>query len=187
MDKNQMHYPLFMNALQLSINSKLDKLSFEKNEHSIALHFQPRHHDDENLKKFFKLLSPHAKWQDKNSLVWNEATEGNIEALTELLILSRLKDENLKALSQKHHRFKKWTQKLNLPLATSEQTNSPHGIAKLVFQTLEEKNMTLNELAERSNLSLVSLHRFKKGNDIKLSNLLKILKALNLKMKITNE
>jgi transcriptional regulator with XRE-family HTH domain len=57
-------------------------------------------------------------------------------------------------------------------------------VASIVSSAMEKRKMTIRELAEASGLTQVSIGNFKSGKDMRLSSLLKILKALGLSLRI---
>ena len=172
----------FLNALQLSIpNRIIDSVNKLSHKPILLFHFAQDIKNDGNIKKFFGLLAPNIKWLNANTLEWSDATDENIQTITELLILTRLNDENLKKISELNSKFEPWVSKLNL---TSQKDLIKNNLNDLVFSHMQKKRISQDGLAKSADLSLVSLYKFKKGGDIRLSNFLKILDALDLEIQI---
>lgn len=178
----------FLNALQLSLNTKIHDVYLEK---SNELHFEFNNDpsSDRSFQYFKKLMD--AMWNTKKETViiknWDQKFS---HSLINFLMLSRLKKENMQALAQLDPQYKVFVEKI---LGKSKTTNQSQATlvknikeaSQMAFSQVEKYNMTLRELSQRSGLTQTALGKFKSGKDVRLSSLLKILKALNLKLQIT--
>lgn len=173
--------PAFLNALQLSLSSPI-LAEVQKHPRSpiLIFHFAQNINTDKNIQKFLDLLKPNLKWLDKNTLEWNDASEENLQTLTEILILTRLNDQNLIKLAGMNAKFEPWIKKLNL----ADPENKNLNLHNFIFSQMQKKQISQSQIAKNADLSLVSLYKFKKGGDIRLSNFIKILDALNLEIQI---
>ena len=53
-------------------------------------------------------------------------------------------------------------------------------IGKFICELRKEKNLTQKELAERSGVSASTMERIEKGENVKIENILNVLRALSL-------
>lgn len=60
-------------------------------------------------------------------------------------------------------------------------------ITKYIIETREKKGMTREQLSKSTGLTYNFIRMFEKGGNISLSNLLKIIKSLDLDISISNE
>ena len=169
----------FLNALQLSIPILIvDSIVEPDTDNILEIHFSENAEQEPHVQTFVKMLQPNISWLNQSSLEWADATTMNVTNMTELLILTRLNKQNLKKMAELDSKFKPWVNKLNL------EKHQNKNFSDLLFSQSTKQHMTQTELAKKSNLSLVSLYKFKNGGDIRLSNFLKMLDALNLEMVI---
>lgn len=69
---------------------------------------------------------------------------------------------------------------LNLPLAIKPEP--VNNISALIFNIVRDKKMTLRQVSDKTGLTQAAISNFKAGSDIRLSNLIKIANALDLKV-----
>lgn len=171
----------FANALQLSIKSKIDKVVFKDN--GVLIYFDSRPaRNDEKLYGFLDLFS--ATWDQKERCFAVEhAGDINWSQVTLFLLLTRMDVTNISKLTQIDKLMADVARRLGLKISRSG-VDSVGGCSEAVFKLLKEKKMTIRELAEATGLTQVSISNFKSGKDIRLSNFLKIVKALGLNLKI---
>ncbi len=175
----------FQSALQLSIDSKIETVF--KNPEVYSLSFQDKPRADERWAYFEKLSG--GEWKEVNKVHLYQFPQGalKLEELTQFLFLSRLEKENMLKLASLDLRYKKYVIKIfgivELVLNAGAFDN-PEQIIGFLFSEIEKRKMTIRELAQRTGLSMVSISNFKAGKDIRLSNFLKILSVLEIKMKL---
>lgn len=177
----------FVNALQISINSEIIDVR-HKPDQSLSIAFKrvpvTQITRDESLKRFVEMTG--CVWEDDAALVMPKMDESHLALLKDFLILTRLKLENIKALSQMDARFSRFAR--NIPgLAEGGEGTACANIGQIsqaIFNEMKQKSVTIRELAEKTGLSMVSLSNFKSGKDIRLSNFLKIAKALGVKLRL---
>lgn len=175
----------FQSALQLSIDSKIDTVF--KNPEVYSLSFQKRPRSDERWAYFEKLTE--GEWKEVNKVYLYQFPQSAIklEDLTQFLFLSRLEKENMLKLASLDLRYKKYVIKIfGIVEGVSNASifANPEQIIAFIFSEIEKRKMTIRELAQRTGLSMVSISNFKAGKDIRLSNFLKILSVLGIKMKL---
>jgi DNA-binding Xre family transcriptional regulator len=174
----------FINALQLSIMSRIG--NYEFNNDTLTIHVE-KFKNDTKLKLWQKLISSQLNWISSDKMTIINLDSEQINALTNFLLLTRLESHLLKFLADSKQQdvisiLKK------LPWANEQRKNVEVkdliSAANYIFAKLKEKNMTLRELSELSGMTQASLHRFKNHQDIKLSTLIKMAKALGLVIKL---
>lgn len=173
---------VFVSALQLSITTKIKLVSPEDN-NVLKIYFDSRPlPDDKNLAIFLKLLK--GDWRgDGTCFVVHAADEIDWEQLILFLLLTRLDEKNIIKLAQTDKSVRNIAEMLGYKFA-SRGVESVKECSKIIFDRIKEKKMTIRELAELTGLTQVSIGNFKSGKDIKLSNLIKIMRALNMDLKI---
>ncbi|OVE82184.1 hypothetical protein BVY03_01445 [bacterium K02(2017)] len=190
----------FLNALQLCIKSNVSLLSKKTIEADKTLSqlktsknflfIVETKENDLNLSKVISLFKSYklAPTSTKKTSVMFLSTSNpklNLPDLTAFLLLTRLDDEKMRTLIKKNSRYKAIASQLNIVSTPSSiQIKSIHDASEFIFAEIENQNATLREVSIASNLTLGMLSKFKKGNDVKLSSLLKIIDALELKLTI---
>lgn len=171
----------FGNSLQLSIKTKIVGARYDKGDVVIKFDSRPKP-DDANLHKFLKTFE--GKWvsKQKEARIPN-ANDVNWPKVTLFLLLTRMNAENIRKLSEDNPDFADIAAKTGVR-SCDKNINSLKSCSQRIFEKVKEKRMTIRGLSETTGLSQVSIQNFKVGNDIKLSNLLKIIKALGLGLKI---
>lgn len=174
-----------INALQLCISDEIIIFRFHSPDNAITISFGKGEKNDVGLKKF-SLLIP-GKWLPSSSGQRNYFIENSnridLALLTNFLLLTRLQDDQIISLASQDTRFRPFAEALGL---ISKVTETPitalSDIRDVVFKTIDQKKLSLKKVAELTGLSQVSLSNFKAGNDIRISTLLKIAKALGIKI-----
>ncbi|OGQ22027.1 MAG: hypothetical protein A3I05_01265 [Deltaproteobacteria bacterium RIFCSPLOWO2_02_FULL_44_10] len=181
-DKERLN--LFMNTVQLCIQTPIDDWKMQ-DPNTLLLFFRTAPKRDKGLDFVTKLVD--GTWNEKrNILTFNNFKNISWAQLMNFLMLSRLNEENMKALAKMDAQYRPFVRKLfgGEERNTDEPLETPEQVSRFIFSCVEKQNMTLRKLADKSDLSQVSLSKFKTGNDIRLSSLLRILKALGLKITI---
>lgn len=173
-----------INALQLCIKTAIASHRVAGKD-TLLLKFHSIPKNDKGFEYFRKLFG--SNWDEKERLL----TIRNFSALLSpavinFLMLSRLRDENMKALAKLDPQYRPFVQKIlgdyqENPIGNVESIQQAVAI---IFSSVEKQKITLRELSQRSGLSQVALSNFKTGNDVRLSSLIKILKALKLTLTI---
>lgn len=171
----------FSSALQLCIKTKVNAVTGGDGEVIITFDSQPKL-DDLQLHKFLKLFDCHWKEDLKTVVVKNE-NEINWPQLTLFLFLTRMDEGNISKLAEIDESAGEIAGKLRLKPhdATIESVKM---CSKVIFDNMKDKKMTIRELAERTGLTQVSISNFKAGKDIRLSNLMKIVRALRMHVRM---
>lgn len=178
-----------INALQLCINSQImgwHKPGHKSVNNAFVITFAPKASNDAGLKKFNLLVQ--GQWgapqhhRIQNYVIQNLNTT-DAGQLTNFLMLTRLQDDQIVSLASQDARFRPFAAALGL---ASKEAAKPivalADIRDVIFETIGQKNMSLKTVAELTGISQVSLSNFKAGNDIRISTLLKIAKALGIKL-----
>lgn len=175
----------FINALQLSINTEIANIvRVSTNESTIT--FSDNLKDDFRLELFQKLVP--GVWNASHlSYTIQNFSSFNIPLITQFLLLTRLKKENIVKLAELDDKYRDFAKKILGPTEDSgdKKSLSMPQITQMIFDKVAEKKITLRELSHATDLSMVALSNFKAGNDIRLSNLIKICEALELKIKLS--
>ncbi len=166
----------FINALQLSINSPIAHTAVEGN--FLSIDFDPVDPRDERLSYFVKLVKGEWVAPQRLRLSLSEVSE----TLVNVLLLTRLAPQNITHLTTLTRGYRDYLG--NRPRSAPDSLEGIDTLKKsrdLILARIKAKNMPLQRLALLTGLSLVTLNNFKNGADIKLSNFLKLCKALDLK------
>lgn len=102
--------------------------------------------------------------------------------LISFLQLTRLDEKNMRSLAELDPKYQIFIDRLGLD--PSNQIKTLKQASQTVFTAVEKQALTLRQLADMTGLTQATLNNFKAGKDVRLSNFLNILKALNLKIKI---
>ncbi len=173
---DQHYIDAFANALQLSIESPIHKITPSIGD-NIAIIFDQAPTDTEW--KYFSRIVPGD---------WNAATKTYTisrksisSSLITFLLLARLQPQPMKKLAELDPQYAPFITALGLrATADGAVIRSLQDAVRAIFQRIEQQHLTLREVAERADLTQVSLSKFKAGNDIRLSSLLKIAKAVGI-------
>lgn len=175
----------FINALQLSITSLIKyRYDPEKNEFRIKLLNSENDQKIARLCKFFpeniNLVVPN------KSLLVSGFDDQKIEQVTSFLLLTRLEPNLIEFFINKQNSAFPFLKNLEGINETKKNVEVKDIVdaANYIFAKLAEKNMTLRELSELTGMTPASLHNFKNHQDIKLSTLIKMAKALGIMIKL---
>lgn len=178
-----------MNALQLCCNSQImgwHKPSHKNVNNAFVITFAPKASNDAGLKKFDLLVQ--GQWgASQHHRIENYAIQNlnqmEVGQLTNFLLLTRLQDEQVASLATQDARFRPFAEALGLiPKTTAAPIVALSDIRDIIFKTIDQKGLSLKTVAELTGISQVSLSNFKAGNDIRISTLLKIARALGIKV-----
>lgn len=182
-----MNYPTndemnaFLNALQLCIASPISGFSHADTA-SPLIKFVMMVDDDAGLAKFEKLVP--GRWE-RSSYHVEDILKVDISLLTSFLMLTRLQDAQIVSLAEQDGRYRKYAEALALvPHMEIKFINGVSDLRDAIFVAVGEKKLSLKKLSELTGLTQVSLSNFKAGGDIRLSNLLKITKALGIRISL---
>jgi len=183
---NREEISTFITALQISIDSQIVTWSVE-NKKSLRILFDERSKTDPKLKLFEKILP--GNWDDAHrEYIVSNISEYLTPLLINFLMLTRLDQRNILKIKNLASDYAPLAQAiLSSPRTTGETSqdlDSLSNAADTVFSLLKQKQLTIRELAEKTGLSMVAISNFKAGNDIRLSNFIKIAEALGLKLKL---
>jgi len=174
----------FINALQLSIISTIGSWTDEDDDESFSILFSKIGKNDFGLELFEKLNL--GQWNAERTSYKMKFSD-NIASVTSFLMLSRLSQGNISKLAEINVKYQELASQMGL-VALGELMStigSVEDVKKIIFDKIKQRGMTLRQLSEKTGLSQTALSNFKSGNDIRLSNLIIITKALGLKIKIT--
>lgn len=183
------------NALQLCITSQImgwNKPNHKSVKNVFVITFTHKSANDAGLKKFDLLMrgqwgAPLNNGRTQSYTIQN-FDPVDISLLTSLLMLTRLQDDQIVALAEQDPRYRPYAATLGL-LPLQERGSTIMSLVQardFIFQAIEKKKVSLTELAKQTHLSQVSLSNFKAGGDMRLSNLLKIAKALGIKLMLAS-
>lgn len=166
------------NALQLCLKNEIKGSS--ANASKISIQFNAPVNEDGSFTYFDRLVK--GTWNGGTCYTFDSEVSPPLSVITNFLLLSRLQKENILKLGEMNADYRELVLRIFADSTFSEM-NLPQ-IQSVIFTTLQKKDMTLRQLADQSGLSMVSISNFKAGKDIRLSNLIKIISALDLKLKI---
>lgn len=183
----------FVNALQVCIAHEINN-SYRAWLSNIAkpapagdvflMSFTSTKSGDKNLDKFKRLVSGLSTTLDKYSHRYQIANfqQLDLSLLTNFLLLTRLQDDQIRAIADQDPRYRPYAKTLGLLPAEIDATPilSLMQARDFIFRTIEKKAVSLAMVAQHAGLSQVSVSNFKAGGDIRLSNLLNITKALGI-------
>lgn len=165
-----------LNALQLCIASPVLGYSLENN----AIAFSTLVDGDTGLEKFKKLIPGR---MEHSTYHVEDISTVDIFLLTSFLMLTRLQDAQIISLAGQDNRYRPYANVLKLLPDGGETVITTIADAKdAIFKTIEQKKWPLKKVAELTGLTQVTLSNFKAGGDIRLSNLLKIAKAVGVRV-----
>lgn len=173
----------FVNALQLCFQSPIKSINVADGQ--TILCFSGTVTEEKPLSAFEKLVN--GQWfvnraKKKESYLIHDNAQLTDPTLINFLYLTRLNEANMIALAQINPLYNPLIEKIGLQ--TSKILSRVEDISTTIFAKVEEQKKTLRQIAESTGLTQVSISNFKAGKDIRLSSLLKMAKALQLKIKI---
>lgn len=176
---SQDEWNAFLNALQLCIASPIDGSS-SAGTTSPLIKILAVVDGDVGLKKFEKLVPGH--WERGGYCV-EDISKMDISLLTSFLMLTRLQDTQIMSLAEQDGRYRQYANALKLTSHGGKTGITTISDARdAIFKAIDQKKISLKKISELTGLTSVSLSNFKAGGDIRLSNLLKIAKALGVKL-----
>lgn len=170
----------FINALQLCLNIEISDI--HSRDDDIVVRLSGGQTQDSRLDDLKKLF-PHTK--DAYGILSflipiHEAVDRN---LIQFLQLTRLDRENIQKIIEIDSRYEGFANKLGLFRRLSN-LETLHDASRAIFRQVEKKSMTIRQIADSTGLTQVAISNFKSGKDVKLSNFLKITRAVGLKAKL---
>ena len=171
----------FANALQLSIKTKIINVLTEKNSVIIKLDTQPQP-DDLHFHNLTRLFQGSWRNEQKEYIIHN-ADKVDWPKITLFLLLTRMNEDNILKLVKIDPTVEEIGRQLGYK-CSGANVDSVKACSRRIFKIMEKKKMTIRELSEKTGLSQVSISNFKAGKDVRLSNLLKIISALGIRLKI---
>lgn len=176
----------FVNALQLCLKYQVIRYDYNFAEDVFLMSFTSTESHDESLDKFKRLVPGESKKLDKYKHQYRikNFQQLDLGLLTNFLLLTRLQDDQIRAIADHDPRYRPYAKTLGLLSAEIDSTPilSLVQARDFIFRTIEKKAVSLAMVAQQAGLSQVSLSNFKAGGDIRLSNLLNIAKALGIKL-----
>lgn len=175
----------FVNALQLSILSEFTyEYNIIKNQFRIKLlDFE----NDKKIERLCKFLPENMVLvKPKKMMFISDLNDQKMEQVTNFLLLTRLEPNLIEFFAKKKDTAFTFLKNFKA-VSESEKTVEVKELAdaaNYIFAKLAEKNMTLRELSELTGMTQANLHRFKNHQDIKLSTLIKMAKALDVVIKL---
>jgi len=176
----------FISALQVSIKSKIVEYDADVFSETLLIQFQRKPLDDPQWALFEKIVGDNGRWAPRLK-GYSIDTAVITSHLINFLLITRLKEENIAKLGKIDPKYRDYVERA---VGSSGLQTGAHALETLVqisgtiFSISEQNGITIRQLAEQTNLSMVSISNFKAGKDIRLSNFLKIAAALGLKLKL---
>jgi hypothetical protein len=171
----------FFNAMQLSLTSTLGVIPREG-----CILFEELKENDPHIKLMEKLLPGH--WASvgpdkdiKQVYYIKDFDKLDLALITNFLILTRLNKKNIVALAKENTLFYPLCKQLGLA-QSCHTIDSLQAFANLLRSDMEQKGLTIRQLADMTVLTQLSISKFKSGSDIKLSNLMKVAHALGRRL-----
>ncbi|MBU4484832.1 helix-turn-helix transcriptional regulator, partial [bacterium] len=172
----------FINALQLSIKTKIIGTTMDKDD-AVTINFEKPSSGDSNLKIFLKIFDD-GKWFNKEtSFLIPNASKINWQVLETFLQITRMNRNNILKWAETNEAAMDVATRIGFKCA-QVGVIGPAQAAKIVFDKVKERGLTIREIAEKTGLTQVSISNFKSGGDIKFSNLIKITNVLGFRIKI---
>ena len=169
------------NALQLSLSSKILGVH-QARDGAIEIGFARNALKDPRLAMFARMVKGEFRESGK-TLKITDAAAVDWPKMTSFLLVTRLARQNVKAM-ERDPQYRAMVTVSRRSSRAATPVGDVASAANLIFNAVEAKKMTLRTLAEKTGLTQVTLSKFKAGNDIRLSSLLKIAKALDLQLTI---
>lgn len=178
-----------LNAIQLSVDKSIIKSNFtvvgdDCDEADFTLIFEGDKFS-KKLRKLSKLFLAKDSKDHQYLYIDSYLRNENIDKLINFLMLTRLVEKNIESLAAKDKTYEEYARRVGVIDGFSEHSiNSTQDCSQIIFEEVKRRHLTIRELSEKTGLTQTMLSQFKAGRDIRLSNLLKITKALNLDLKI---
>jgi DNA-binding Xre family transcriptional regulator len=170
----------FINALQLSIETKV--INVKRRNDDIVIFFERPSDEDVNLYRFLQFFD--SRWNDdRTEFVIYKNDKLNWPKLTLFLLLTRMNEENILKMVELDPSVLEIAEKIGVKLSDCS-IESVAKASQILFKKMEEKGITIREIAEKTGLTQVTISNFKSGKDIKFSNLLNISRVLGMSVKI---
>ncbi|MBI2342907.1 MAG: helix-turn-helix transcriptional regulator [Deltaproteobacteria bacterium] len=191
MPVDKVQIDLFVNAAQLCLQTAIKRVIWDQlnisghasGSHMLQLVFDRDPRGDEHFAYFQQLTR--GRWDAKRSgLMIDNINQLLQTPIVSFLMLSRLSKEHMLHLARLDAKYRPCVEQLFGKAWTSKTVivERPQEAAAVVFAHVAQQRMTIRTLAEKTGLTQVALSKFKGGQDIRLSNVLKILKALGLRL-----
>lgn len=173
----------FANALQLSIDTKISGIL--RKDDGIVISFDAEARGkDARLEIFLRVFGTDGVWSEQGKVfVVSEAHTFSWSKLSLFLLLTRMDEENILKLAELDAFAAETAEKFGLK-THDVSLDSIAACAKRISEKMKQKGMTIRELSEASGLTQVSISNFRSGKDVRLSSLLKLVKALGMSLRI---
>ena len=170
---------IFLESLKQCFTSEVRGHNFDET-NALVLNFDLKP-DDPRLRIFSQLVP--GKWRPP-SLYRIEDFSFLSGDFFKFLSLTKLVPRHMRNLVAMEPRFAPFLEKIDEKSLNFDETEVKisENAANLVFDTMKSKKMTYRRLSEAADLTQVSLHHFRKGQDIRLSSLTRICEALGLRV-----
>lgn len=177
---------LFANALQLSVLSRI--LSVATAENGGLVIKMETYPGDTHWPIFQKIISGHWQKKDREWLL-ESASDALADDVINFMQLSRLVPENMKALAEIDARFRPFVERAGLSIRSADlpDIQDADQVIKIIFTMIKKRGLTLREVSHASGLTPMALHKIKNGADVRLSNLLRLCKAVGLTMNLSEK
>ena len=181
-----------INAIQLCIRSvihtgksPIEGVLWDTSKHTIEICFDTFVKDDEKLDKIKRLLPLEEEYELGFKIKLDFFKSDECKKLTTFLLLTRMDDQNVQKLAEMDSSYAPFLGKLGLNETIISNINNLKDAAAFVFKLVENRQLTLRELSQKTGLTEVALSNFKLGkSDMRLSSFFKITSALGLKLKL---
>lgn len=169
------------NALQLSIETKISRISQDGDSLKIEFDAEPRR-EDRKLFSFLGLVE--GDWDGgSRAFIVRNAGSLKLPKIILFLLLTRMDEENIHKIAELDESAREIAEKLGVR-SSGSMIDSVEKCSKAIFERMQKRKMTIKELAEATGLTQVTISNFKSGRDVKLSNLLKIARALGMNFRL---
>lgn len=171
----------FVNALQLSIKTKITAIkSSDANEDVILVFDSQAKTSDNSLHIFLRCFE--GDWvKDKKSFIIHNSSKLSWPKLTLFLLLTRLNEDNIVKLAELDASAKEIAEKIGLK-SHDANIDSIKKCSQIAFSKMASSKITIRELAGRTGITQVTISNFRAGRDVRLSNVIKIFAALGIKL-----
>lgn len=171
----------FINALQLSINDTIGSYWVSEKNCLITFAKNPEKIRNSQLGIFLKLVP--GEWISSKSYSVPSPETYLTEDLKSFLLLTRFQEPLMKKLAETDARYRVFVEKIfGVSHASTWDIASVKECMNIIFEQIQKQKLTLREISERCGLTQVSLSRLKQGQDIRLSNLIRITDAIGMKL-----
>lgn len=162
--------------LQKCVASRIKKSELSQGEWHLEFDLKS---NDTRLHQFAKFVG--GKWRPPAGLRVTDFSFLTRDFVS-LLDLTHLAPEKMQILASCDARFQKWLANEHVTAATQQAVSTVEQTKNRIFQEIKKQKLTLREVAERSGMTQMALHNYKKGTNIRLNNFLSLLEVLNVKM-----